>query len=179
MKTHLSSLVLTSKWDNVTVLPESAVFLIRSPWASIVSYYDLKVTKKLSNGSFSKVEELRSKSFKQHVQETAKYWSEMVRFWQAPKVPVLTVRYEDLLRDTRAELVKILQFLGQSIHPTLRLECALAAASCSQNLDICAGHHPILTRSVYTSELEEIVMAVAGDYVKKYHYELRGFAHDS
>uniref|UniRef100_A0A7S4AMR1 Sulfotransferase domain-containing protein n=1 Tax=Pseudo-nitzschia australis TaxID=44445 RepID=A0A7S4AMR1_9STRA len=88
-----------------------AVLLVRNPYDAIDSYFNLMTT---SSHTTSMTEKNRKK-YKSIFAEMAKkemlVWVDFNEFWLKQKIPILVVRYEDLIRETIKVVRHVIQFV--------------------------------------------------------------------
>jgi hypothetical protein len=86
--------------------PAALVHLIRDCRDVVVSRYFFSKDFLVNNGLLTEF----NYSFEEHAEESASGWTCFVSAWR--KEPVITVLYEDLLRDPSAELRRVFEMLG-------------------------------------------------------------------
>jgi hypothetical protein len=90
-----------------------AILVVRNPFDAIVdSYWNLNVTNTHTEKVTDEVYEQFQDFFQDLVRNETKVWLDFLDFWyhQGTKIPLLVVRYEDLIRSPRSELERILEF---------------------------------------------------------------------
>ncbi|CAJ1932469.1 unnamed protein product [Cylindrotheca closterium] len=94
-----------------------AILVVRNPFDAIVSYWNLAVTNTHTKKVTEEVYERFATFFRDLVRNEMVVWLQFLEFWVTrTEIPVLLVRYEDLIGNPRQELEKILNFyaLGSS-----------------------------------------------------------------
>jgi hypothetical protein len=90
-----------------------AVLLARNPYDAIDSYWNMCATKSHTRTVSSEVYDRFRDKHRQLVRNEIFVWLKFHHYWlkaAASIIPVLLVRYEDLVRNPREELARILQF---------------------------------------------------------------------
>lgn len=91
-----------------------AVLVVRNPFDAIVSFWNLNVTNTHTEKVTEEVYERFADFFQDLVRNEMVVWLEFLEFWATrTDIPVLLVRYEDLIGNPRLELEKVLNFYGQ------------------------------------------------------------------
>jgi len=91
------------------------VLLVRNPFDAIDSYFNMNATKSHTETLTDQVYERFQDKFQALVRNEMDIWLRFHEHWlRSSPVPVTVVRFEDLIRDPKASLVRILEFcLGQ------------------------------------------------------------------
>jgi hypothetical protein len=88
-----------------------AILVVRNPFDAIDSYWNLNVTNTHTEKVTDEVYEQFHDFFQDLVRNEMKVWLDFLDFWyQSSPLPLLVVRYEDLIRTPRSELERILEF---------------------------------------------------------------------
>lgn len=165
-------------------MAQRAILVVRNPWDVIDSYWNLNLT----NTHTEKVTDEIYNQFQDFFAELAanemKVWLDFHNFWFSTSIPLLVIRYEDLILNPRPEMEKILQFYTSSAIDDwkTRLDTVLAdnrshgykpessAASLSVGGSVRRGRYP----SLLLSSLENMD---GQGWLQKfgYHVQLQGF----
>jgi len=95
------------------------ILLVRNPFDAIESYFHMGFTnthdKRLTQASFETLKEI----WKDFVPSEGRIWKHFHEYWisKANQLPILVVRYEDLLRNKEEAMEAILHFLGKGPTP--------------------------------------------------------------
>eukprot|EP01039_Chlorochromonas_danica_P003772 gene3773-4122_t len=95
------------------------VLLVRNPFDAIQSYFHMGMTnthdKNLTPQAFDNLNSV----WREFIINEAQVWVDFHRFWieQQRTVPILLLRYEDLLNDEQGSLEKVIEFLRQGRVP--------------------------------------------------------------
>jgi hypothetical protein len=85
--------------------------VVRNPFDAIDSYWNLNVTNTHTEKVTDEIYEQFHDFFQDLVRNEMKVWLDFLDFWyHKGKIPLLVVRYEDLIRSPRSELERILEF---------------------------------------------------------------------
>ena len=93
-----------------TYVAQRAVFVVRNPWDAMDSYWNLNLTNTHTEKVVDDIYEQHQDYFQQLVVNEMKVWLQFTKFWCESSIPILIVRYEDLIRDPRPQLERILKF---------------------------------------------------------------------
>jgi hypothetical protein len=88
-----------------------AIVLIRNPYDTIDSYWNLCLTNTHTETVTDEVYHCHKDFWELFVRNEIKVWIRFHRFWLDAKIPVLWVRYEDFLKDPQRELMRMASFL--------------------------------------------------------------------
>mmetsp|Transcript_38859 Transcript_38859/g.37193 ORF Transcript_38859/g.37193 Transcript_38859/m.37193 type:complete len:136 (+) Transcript_38859:217-624(+) len=119
-KTNDEVEVVDTHFPYLTVGPmvaEKVVLLIRNPFDSFDSYFHLTMSSS-HNRSLHDEEYVRhQKEFDDHVKRHTHYWKLMFEYWLAFKdLPLLILRYEDIVNDVEGNLVELTRFIRNGIN---------------------------------------------------------------
>jgi len=91
------------------------LLLVRNPYDAIDSYWNLCCTNTHTRTLDESVYEKYAKKFEGLARHEIQIWCEFHYYWidkcEEEGVPLLVVRYEDLVMDTEAEMLRVMQFL--------------------------------------------------------------------
>jgi hypothetical protein len=88
-----------------------AVLLVRNPYDAIESYYNLMVTNTHTTSISEEQRQKYQKDWDAMVLKEVQVWKQFHEYWLSQDIPLLVVRYEDLIRDTDKVMTKVLQFV--------------------------------------------------------------------
>lgn len=92
-------------------LVNRAVLLVRNPYDAIESYFNLMMT---NTHTTSLTDEQRKKNeaiFREMALKEIQVWRDFHEFWLAQQIPLLVIRYEDLIRHTDEVISKVIRFV--------------------------------------------------------------------
>ncbi|GKY99094.1 hypothetical protein MPSEU_000864900 [Mayamaea pseudoterrestris] len=93
------------------VTARRAILLVRNPYDAIDSYWNMNATKSHVKTVTDEVYERFRDKFEALAENEIKIWNRFNRYWlNDVDIPVLLIRFEDLIQDPAKELTKILQF---------------------------------------------------------------------
>lgn len=88
-----------------------AVLLVRNPYDAIDSYFNLMTTSSHTT-SMNKEDRKKYQSvFAEMAKKEILVWQDFHEFWLKQKIPILVVRYEDLIRETIKVVRHVIQFV--------------------------------------------------------------------
>jgi hypothetical protein len=87
------------------------ILLVRNPINAIDSYFNMQLSANHEMSLDESQYERFSEIWNEHVLTEAKVWAEFHKYWLDQKIPLLVVRYEDLLTDRDRELGRMYRFL--------------------------------------------------------------------
>ena len=88
-----------------------AVLLVRNPYDAMESYFNLMTT---NTHTTALTEEQRSKSaeaFAEMAKKEILVWRDFHEYWLKQNIPLLVIRYEDLIRYTDNVMAKVIRFV--------------------------------------------------------------------
>jgi len=91
-------------------LVNRVVLLVRNPYDAIESYFNLMMT---NTHTTSLTEEQRRRNasvFGEMARKEIQVWRDFHEFWLARQIPLLVIRYEDLIRHTDKVIAKVIRF---------------------------------------------------------------------
>jgi hypothetical protein len=94
------------------------ILLVRNPYDCLDSYWNLNLTNTHTETVTDQIYEEYKDTFDDMARHELEIWIRFHRYWleQAERMPVLMVRYEDILTDMVGELTKIANFLEVDPH---------------------------------------------------------------
>lgn len=99
---------------NAQYTGKRAVLLVRNPFDAIDSYWNMNATKSHTRSLADEVYNRFRDKFGRLVRNEIQIWIKFLDFWMTESgVPVLIVRFEDLVENTERELSRILRFSFQ------------------------------------------------------------------
>lgn len=87
------------------------VLLVRNPFDAIESYFNLMMTGTHTNTVTPEVREKMAAYWEDYVLKEIRVWTAFHAFWMNQDVPILLIRYEDLIRKTDGVMARVLQFV--------------------------------------------------------------------
>jgi hypothetical protein len=91
------------------------ILLVRNPWDAIDSYWHLNLTNTHTEKVTDQAYRDHQEFFQHLVRNELSVWLEFLDFyWKRKDVPVLLVRYEDLILDRKKEMERMLEFCTTS-----------------------------------------------------------------
>ncbi|KAL3929855.1 MAG: hypothetical protein SGBAC_012024 [Bacillariaceae sp.] len=91
-------------------LVNRAVLLVRNPYDAMESYFNLMMT---NTHTSSLTEEQRKRNatvFAEMARKEIQVWRDFHEYWLAQQIPLLVIRYEDLIRHTDKVIAKVIRF---------------------------------------------------------------------
>lgn len=165
------------------VAADRAVLLVRNPWDAIDSYFNMALTNSHNTSVSDADYERFSDLFRGLAVAETRVWCRFNRWWLAAPVPLLVVRYEDLVAHRPTTLDRIAGFLG-SASPRVdaaRLADRARAAAASEDAGFYAprrGGARVLgaARGRFDAALLAEMESIAGPMLKEFGYSAdRGF----
>lgn len=87
-----------------------AVLLVRNPFDAMESYFNLMMTGTHTNSLSDEIREKTKKVFEEYVMKEIRVWKAFHEFWLNQDIPILFIRYEDLIRNPPAVMMRVIQF---------------------------------------------------------------------
>ena len=94
------------------------ILLVRHPINAIDSYFNMQLSANHEMSLDESQYERFADIWNEHVLTEAKVWADFHEYWMQQKIPLLTVRYEDLLIHRERELERIFRFLYRPTEST-------------------------------------------------------------
>jgi len=88
-----------------------AILLVRNPFDAIDSYWNLNLTNTHTETVTDEIYHQYRKTFEDFSRNEMKVWLQFHRYWLDAKVPVLLIRFEDLISNMEEEMKRITAFL--------------------------------------------------------------------
>ncbi|KAL3779414.1 hypothetical protein HJC23_000516 [Cyclotella cryptica] len=118
VKTHFPE---RKGWKQVTA--NRVILLVRNPYDAIDSYWNLCCTNTHTSSLDESVYEKYATKFTSMARHEIKIWCKFHYYWfdvcARDGIPMLVVRYEDLILNTEAEMLRVLNFLSVGKNGTL------------------------------------------------------------
>jgi len=93
-----------------------AVLLVRNPFDAMESYFNLMMTGTHTATITDEVRKKTAKVFEEYVLREIRVWIAFHNFWMKQDIPILLVRYEDLIRKPDKAMARVLQFVLEIKH---------------------------------------------------------------
>mmetsp|Transcript_107297 Transcript_107297/g.218948 ORF Transcript_107297/g.218948 Transcript_107297/m.218948 type:complete len:495 (+) Transcript_107297:581-2065(+) len=154
-----------------------AVLLVRNPYDAMDSYFNLMST---STHTKSLTEEERKKYanvFGEMAKREVLVWRDFHEFWLHQKIPLLVVRYEDLIRDTVKVISKVIRFVLEIKSMTFFEDRILRAIGEEQVENLgpykarTGGIGKSLTKGYYTPQLLHYINYGIAGTMEKFGYK--------
>ena len=93
----------------------SAILVVRNPYDAIDSYWNMNATKSHTKSLTAEMYQQYSEMWNGLVQNEIHIWNKFLEYWlnEECSIPVLVVRFEDLIRNPSIQLQRILEFTIQ------------------------------------------------------------------
>ncbi len=88
-----------------------AVLLVRNPYDAMDSYFNLMSTSTHTTSLSPETRKKMSKIFAEMARKEILVWRDFHEYWLKQKIPLLVVRYEDLIRDTVRVVKHVIKFV--------------------------------------------------------------------
>lgn len=154
-----------------------AVLLVRNPYDAIESYFNLMMT---NTHTTSLTEEQRSRNasvFGEMARKEIQVWRDFHEFWLAQKIPLLVIRYEDLIRHTGKVIAKVIQFTLE-VQNMRFFEERISRCIREEHIENLGSYRPrsggigkSFSTGLYTNELLNELNQSIGDTMIKFGYE--------
>ena len=86
------------------------VLLVRNPFDALESFFNLMMTGTHTNSLSDEVREKTKKIFEEYVMKEIRVWKVFHEFWLNQDIPILLIRYEDIVRDPTKVMKRVIQF---------------------------------------------------------------------
>ena len=87
------------------------VLLVRNPFDAIESYFNLMMTGKHTDSVSPEVRAKTVKIFEEYVVKEIRVWKAFHNFWLEQDIPLLLIRYEDIVRYPDKVMARVLKFV--------------------------------------------------------------------
>jgi hypothetical protein len=87
------------------------VLLVRNPYDAIESFFNLMMTGSHTTSLSEEKRQEHNKLWQEHVLKEIQVWRDFHEYWIAQQIPMLLVRYEDLIRFPDKVMSRVLQFV--------------------------------------------------------------------
>ena len=92
---------------------ERGILLVRHPINALESYFNLQITEDHTRSLNESQYDLYANEWNKFILTEAQVWVDFHEYWMKQKIPLLIVRYEDLLLHRERELKRIFEYLYQ------------------------------------------------------------------
>lgn len=113
------------------------VLLVRNPYDCIESYFNLMMTGTHTTSVTPEIREKAKNYFDEYVLREIRVWKTFHQFWMNQDVPLLLIRYEDVVRDPTVVMQRVLQFV---------LEVKRMGTFFTQRIQRCVGEQEKIER---------------------------------
>jgi len=113
------------------------VLLVRNPFDAMESYFNLMMTGSHTSSVSPEVRKKTAKIFEAYVLREIRVWKVFHQFWMRQDVPILLIRYEDLIRQPDKVMGRVLQFV---------LEIKAMGTFFSERIDRCISEQQAIER---------------------------------
>jgi hypothetical protein len=87
------------------------VLLVRNPFDAIESYFNLMMTGRHTDSVSAEVRAKTVKIFEEYVMKEIRVWKTFHKFWLEQDIPLLLIRYEDIVRYPDKVMARVLKFV--------------------------------------------------------------------
>jgi hypothetical protein len=87
------------------------VLLVRNPFDAIESYFNLMMTGRHTDSVSPEVRAKTVKIFEEYVMKEIRVWKTFHKFWLEQDIPLLLIRYEDIVRYPDKVMARVLKFV--------------------------------------------------------------------
>lgn len=173
------------------------VLIVRNPFDAIDSYWNLNATNTHTETVIDEIYERHRDTFEGLVKNEIQVWCEFHYYWlekcRLHNIPLLTIRFEDLIKNAEVELNRIMKFMAADGHISPFWEARCRHASTTSDKGKLGSYQPrtdtLGVKSVgksfykgrYSKELINHFHFVSDDMAKKRQAEetlLRKFGYD-
>jgi hypothetical protein len=88
-----------------------AVLLVRNPYDAMESYFNLMMTNTHDTSISDEQRKKHEKVFSDMALKEIQVWRDFHEYWLSQKIPLLVIRYEDLIRHTDKVIAKVIRFV--------------------------------------------------------------------
>mmetsp|Transcript_3125 Transcript_3125/g.5272 ORF Transcript_3125/g.5272 Transcript_3125/m.5272 type:complete len:613 (-) Transcript_3125:1225-3063(-) len=88
-----------------------AVLLVRNPFDAIESHYNLMMTGTHTQNISPEIREKATKYWEEFAVKEIRVWKNFHKYWLQQQIPILLVRYEDLIREPAKVMSRVVQFV--------------------------------------------------------------------
>lgn len=89
---------------------DRAVLLVRNPYDAMDSYFNLMMTNTHTTSLTDEQRKKSAKAFEEMARKEILVWKDFHEYWLQQKIPLLVIRYEDLIRYTDKVMEKVIKF---------------------------------------------------------------------
>jgi hypothetical protein len=90
---------------------DRAVLLVRNPYDAMESYFNLMTTNSHNTTLSDEARKKHEKIFADMAKKEILVWRDFHEYWLRQKIPILVIRYEDLIRYTDQVMTKVIKFV--------------------------------------------------------------------
>ena len=88
-----------------------AVLLVRNPFDAIESFFNLMMTGSHNQNISQEIREKTTKYWEEFAVKEIRVWTNFHKYWLSQQIPILLVRYEDLIREPSKVMSRVVQFV--------------------------------------------------------------------
>lgn len=163
-----------------------AILVVRNPYDSFDSYWNLNATKSHTKTLQSAVYDTFKTKWENLCRNEIRVWLDFLDYWLNTDIPVLLVRFEDLVADPAAQVTRMMQFsLRTSLNDFWKSRIDKICAESTAKLGSYKPRTSRIGKSLgkYTDELLKYIQQISKqntrDYVRELGYSLPEFPETS
>ena len=88
-----------------------AVLLVRNPFDAIESFFNLMMTGTHTQNISQEIRDKTTKCWEEFALKEIRVWTKFHKYWLEQEIPILLVRYEDLIREPAQVMSRVVQFV--------------------------------------------------------------------
>jgi hypothetical protein len=150
-----------------------AVLLVRNPYDALESYFNLMTTNTHTTSLSAEERKKHQKVFAEMAKKEILVWRDFHEYWLQQNIPLLVIRYEDLIRYTEKVIAKVLRFVLE-VNDMKFFEDRIDRAIREEQIEKLGSYKPrsggigkSLTKGVYSPELlQEINVGILSTMAK-------------
>ncbi|KAG7356331.1 sulfotransferase family protein [Nitzschia inconspicua] len=154
-----------------------AVLLVRNPYDALESYFNLMTTNTHTTSLNAEERKKHEKIFAEMAKKEILVWRDFHEYWLQQNIPLLVIRYEDLIRYTDKVIAKVLRFVLE-VNNMQFFEDRIDRAIREEQIEKLGSYKPrsggigkSLTKGVYSPELLQELNAGILSTMAKFGYD--------
>lgn len=154
-----------------------AVLLVRNPYDALESYFNLMTTNTHTTSLSAEERKKHEKIFADMAKKEILVWKDFHEYWLRQNIPLLVIRYEDLIRYTDKVIAKVLKFVLE-VNDMQFFEDRIDRAIREEQIEKLGSYKPrsggigkSLTKGVYSPELLQEINTGILDTMAKFGYD--------